>query len=218
MDSAPRMYDSFARGFFPIDPSSAVRMVLLNQPDQEQSEQFPDRFATPLYNAPVTHVTSFVVLHEITAIVPLFGLAGAFHYWDWLPPYFSEGKWVHNGMEKFGNYFRKKGWLGEEGRGRWKWWGRGEGSVRIVVEFATAYAITKAFLPLRVILSIWATPWFAKTATVPIGRWVKRLLTKIPRKNPTNVSAAKDASAPTKAIPTITSNRIISNEKGGAVR
>jgi hypothetical protein len=51
-----------------------------------------------------------------------------------MPPFISEGKWVSDGVEKFGGHFRKKGWLGDEGRGRWKWWGRGEGGVRIVVE------------------------------------------------------------------------------------
>ena len=62
-----------------------------------------------------------------------------------MPPFISEGKWVADGVEKFGNWFRKKGWIGdvpavsedgEEGkRGRTGvWWSRGEGSVRVVVE------------------------------------------------------------------------------------
>jgi hypothetical protein len=38
---------------------------------------------------------------------------------------------------------------------------------RIVIEVAAAYAITKALLPVRLILSVWATPWFAR---VVIGR------------------------------------------------
>lgn len=96
--------------------------------------RFLQRYTTPLRNAPVSHITAFLVLHEITAVVPLFGLAATFHYTEWLPPYISEGKWVSDGVQKFGNYFRRKGWLGEEDGGREKWWGRSEGSVRIVVE------------------------------------------------------------------------------------
>lgn len=100
----------------------------------------------PLLQAPVSHIVAFLVLHEITAIVPLFGLTAAFHYFDWLPPYISEGKWVSQGVNKFGNYFRKKGWLGELGDDelpssrRSLWFGRGEGGVRLVVEFVSRCA------------------------------------------------------------------------------
>lgn len=94
------------------------------------------RYTTPLLTAPLTHITAFLLLHELTAVVPLFGLAGFFHYTRWMPPFIGEGKWVADGVEKFGNWFRKKGWLGEEDRRgrRARWWGRGEGGTRIVVE------------------------------------------------------------------------------------
>lgn len=103
------------------------------------------RYTTPLLTTPVTHISSFLLLHEITAVVPLFGLAGFFHYTQWMPPFISEGKWVADGVEIFGRWFRRRGWLGQvpavgedgkEGkRGRkGTWWSRGEGSVRVVVE------------------------------------------------------------------------------------
>lgn len=87
--------------------------------------------------------------------------------------------------EMFGRYFGRKGWfgVGEEGQG-----GEGDvavvgggermvevgeggyatGGTRIVLEVATAYAITKAMLPLRIVGSVWATPWFAR---VVLGRF-----------------------------------------------
>lgn len=88
-------------------------------------------------------------------------------------------------MQKFGRYFARKGWFGfdkeagntvsnaeEEERGmtseervedvRKERWNVGESGSRILVEVATAYAITKVLLPGRVILSVWATPWFAR--------------------------------------------------------
>lgn len=152
---------------------------------------------TALHNAPVTHITAFLILHEITAVVPLFGLAGAFHYYNWLPPYFAEGAWVVAGVEKFGRYFKRKGWIaaGEEAeiergarsgmsmdeiektRGL-KWWNRGEGGTRLVVEFATAYAVTKALLPLRLVLSVWGAPWFARWTVVPVSNAFTRLFGK----------------------------------------
>lgn len=96
--------------------------------------RFLRRYTTPLVNAPLTHLSAFLLLHELTAVIPLLGLAGIFHYTQWMPPYISEGKLVSDGVEKFGNYFRKKGWLGHEQASRQRWWGRGEGGVRIVVE------------------------------------------------------------------------------------
>ena len=97
--------------------------------------KFLQRYTTPLINAPLTHISAFLLLHELTAVVPLFGLAATFHHTNWMPPFISEGKWVSDGMEKFGSYFRKKGWLGEEKARKYKWWGRGEGGTRIVVEY-----------------------------------------------------------------------------------
>lgn len=149
-----------------------------------------------LRSAPVTHITAFVILHEITAVVPLFALAGAFHYYNWLPTYFSEGAWVVAGVEKFGRYFKRKGWIsgeeeqeaerlaergdagqveGSEKKNTGKWWDRGEGGVRIVVEFATAYAIVKALLVPRLIISAWGAPWFAKWTVLPVMNGLKRI-------------------------------------------
>jgi hypothetical protein len=127
--------------------------------------------------------------------VPLVGLAGLFHYSNWLPKGWVEGRWVSEGMERFGRYFGRKGWFGFErvegensaairapavvgerekelGQGSLieeteKKWHVGEKGSRILIEVATAYAITKVFLPARILLSVWATPWFAR---VVIGR------------------------------------------------
>jgi hypothetical protein len=142
------------------------------------------RYLSPLRAAPLSHVTAFIVLHELTAIVPLFALAGAFHYYNWLPPYISEGKWVTEGIAMFGSWMRKRGWIGDngEGGGAGMWWGRGENGVRIVVELATAYAITKAFLPLRLVLSVSLTPWFARWTVLPVMARLKGLFGKKPPK------------------------------------
>lgn len=134
-----------------------------------------------MLHAPVTHVTSFLILHELTAIVPLVSLAATFHYTNWLPPYISEGAWVKEGVERFGRYFRKKGWLSEadvawaEKRRRDRAWWVGEGGVRVVLEVATAWAVVKLLLPARIALSVWATPWFARSTIVPFGGFLKKV-------------------------------------------
>lgn len=48
-------------------------------------------------------------------------------------------------------------------------WGFTSNGTRIVVEVATAYAITKALMPLRLMLSLWLTPWFARVSVTRIA-------------------------------------------------
>lgn len=106
----------------------------------------------------------------------------------------AEGSAVSEGVQKFGRYFARKGWFGfdkkesgntaeeieEDERGmtaeervedvKKEGWSVGESGSRILVEVATAYAITKVLLPGRVILSVWATPWFARNVLGGLGR------------------------------------------------
>ena len=151
--------------------------------------RFLQRIVTPLRNAPVSHVTAFVILHEITAVVPLFGLAAVFHYSNWLPPYISEGKWVQEGTEKFGKWLKKRGLITAE-KSSGKWWGRGEGGMRIVIELATAYAVTKALLPVRLLFSVWMTPWFARWTVLPFTDFIRRVILRRKAVNATKSSAA----------------------------
>ncbi|PSR80122.1 hypothetical protein BD289DRAFT_334125, partial [Coniella lustricola] len=139
------------------------------------------RYTTKLRNAPISHVASFLILHELTAVVPLFALVGLFHYTDWVPlDYMTEhyGGYVREGVGRFERYFKRKRWFGfddapdqqlhespaESGGSDAAAIQRLESSdarYKIVVEVALAYAITKALLPVRIVGSLWATPWFA---------------------------------------------------------
>lgn len=151
--------------------------------------RFLRAYTTPLLGAPVTHVTSFLILHEITAVLPLFGLVAAFHYGAWMPDLSSETgekNAFDEGAARFGRWLRKKGWVEEsdvstvaehevtsaDNRGKER------AGVRLVLEFATAYAITKALLPVRLAASVWATPWFARTILTPTTNIVRRLFGK----------------------------------------
>lgn len=138
------------------------------------------RYAARLRGAPLTHVAAFLVLHEITAVVPLLGLFGLFHYTEHAPvaSYMLAhyGGYVRDGVGRFERYFRRKGWFGfgreegteeeeevvvveEEGNGLEKW--EADPKYRVVVDIALAYAVTKVLLPVRIVASVWATPWFA---------------------------------------------------------
>lgn len=139
------------------------------------------KYTTRLRSAPLSHVVAFLILHEITAAVPLLGLFGLFHYTDYVPLGYmmdNYGGYVRDGTARFERYFRRKGWFGfgqgededEAGRrlqaeggdeGVMDRWASSDEKYRIVVEVALAYAITKALLPVRIMASLWATPWFA---------------------------------------------------------
>lgn len=124
-------------------------VYLRRSPDCSPLHQVPfflQKYTTPLLHAPASHITAFLLLHEITALVPLFGLTACFHYANWVPESFSEGEWVSKGMEKWGGYLRKKGWLTEEeatvveppktgAKGSFaKWWDDREGGSRVLLE------------------------------------------------------------------------------------
>ncbi|KGO43357.1 Uncharacterized protein family FLILHELTA [Penicillium expansum] len=168
------------------------------KPSQSSSSDSPSRlrrfndrlprflraYTTPLFGAPVTHITSFLILHELTAIVPLFGLVGAFHYGAWMPDLASqtgETNAFDEGAARFGRWLKKKGWVDESDvntvteHETTAEKSVDRSGVRLVLEFATAYAITKALLPARLAASVWATPWFARSVFTPTANLARRL-------------------------------------------
>ncbi|KAI1847147.1 hypothetical protein JX265_011823 [Neoarthrinium moseri] len=78
----------------------------------------PKRFHPTLQNfraAPGSHVVAFLLVHEITAVLPIFGLVTAFRYYDVVPAGYVFGPWapyVQEGAFKFLRWFRRKGWFG----------------------------------------------------------------------------------------------------------
>lgn len=136
------------------------------------------KYTTRLRGAPISHVVAFLILHELTAVVPLFALFGLFHYTDYVPlGYMMEnyGGSVREGVRRFERYFTRKGWFGfgaedepggkkaegDEAAAVMDRWESPDGKYRLVVEIGLAYAITKVLLPVRILGSLWATPWFA---------------------------------------------------------
>lgn len=175
---------SSSRRFFATSQSppnnAQSRLRRLN----DRLPRFLRSYTTPLIGAPGTHITSFLILHELTAIVPLFGLVAAFHYGNWLPDLTSSTAF-EEGTRRFGRWLRKKGWIEEDidmatvtadgSTTEHPHGDREKKGVRLVLEFATAYAVTKALLPIRIAASVWATPWFARVVLSPVGRGVRRV-------------------------------------------
>ncbi|KAI0205249.1 hypothetical protein F4808DRAFT_411039 [Astrocystis sublimbata] len=152
-------------------PSSRVSQILARA-----SRYLPQRLNTALQDlrsAPVSHIVAFLALHEITAIVPVVGIAYAFYTLDYMP-----ARWLvsEEGLKKWTSYFRKKRWFGLEPEGE-----RGDNDTsnendevqglkgevaeniyNIPIQVAAAYGITKMLLVPRIALSLWLTPSFAR--------------------------------------------------------
>ncbi|KAI1774152.1 hypothetical protein F4818DRAFT_442312 [Hypoxylon cercidicola] len=85
---------------------------------QSASRWVPSRlrpYLARLRSAPFSHVAAFLVLHELTAIVPLVGLVYTFYSMDWVPTAWVLGPWAawaEEGLRRYLRYFRKKGWFG----------------------------------------------------------------------------------------------------------
>lgn len=187
----------------PSAEASAAAAAAARNKQQSRADRILSRlprrmqgYAGRLRSAPLSHVVAFLVLHELTAVVPLLGLFGLFHYGGASAApigYMMEhyGGYVRDGTARFERYFTRKGWFGfgqedsdevasgvkgDEGDAAVmsRWEGSDE-KYKIVVEVALAYAITKALLPARIVVSLWATPWFAglmgrMRSVLPMGK------------------------------------------------
>ncbi|KAF3926710.1 hypothetical protein ABW21_db0204595 [Orbilia brochopaga] len=66
-------------------------------------------------------------------------------------------EWIETGHARFKRYVERKGWDAN-----------GWVDSRSLVEMATAYAVVKALMPLRIVVSLWGAPWFARLAVTPV--------------------------------------------------
>ena len=168
------------------DATSRVDRILSKLPASMQ------KYTARLKNAPVSHVAAFLILHELTAVIPLLGLFGVFHYTNFVPIDYmlsNYGRYVSEGVRRFEKYFTRKGYFGfggdkgvedeplapagpedDAGEAVIQRWTSGDSKYRVVVEVALAYTITKILLPVRILGSLWATPWFAGILVRTRGR------------------------------------------------
>ncbi|SCU95345.1 LANO_0E10088g1_1 [Lachancea nothofagi CBS 11611] len=124
---------------------------------------------------PVSTITSFLILHEITAIVPLFTLWWALYtlnlddQYD-LPVYFKDL------LDRCGDSIEKL--VGDHCQG----FDRN----RLVLSGAVSYAIVKVLYPARVLVSLWAAPFFFKWLLNPFQRLARTFKRKNTGKPPSS--------------------------------
>jgi hypothetical protein len=114
------------RGSGSSDPTAADANAKTNRISRvlnRASRFLPKRLQKSLQDlrsAPLSHVGAFLILHEITAVVPIFGLTYLFYALDWVPTSWVLGPWAawaEDGLKKYVPYFRKKNWFGLDRKG-----------------------------------------------------------------------------------------------------
>ncbi|KAJ8102628.1 hypothetical protein POJ06DRAFT_245166 [Lipomyces tetrasporus] len=140
-----------------IKPTAEEKAVKSRQRMKRILDKLPASMrphAERLMNAPGSYVFTFLLIHEVTAIAPLFGLMWLFQVTDWMPP-------LPEGLIEAGKEFYSKA-IPQSSLAEGS-----ESATKLILQGATAFAIVKMILPLRVAFSLLITPWFARRSVIP---------------------------------------------------
>lgn len=119
--------------------------------------KFLRNYTAKFVNAPFSHLIAFIVLHEITAIVPLIGIWYYLHQHPGFIP-LDLPQWA----------LTKGAKVIDSAMGQFDWSFNTSDKLSVIMEGAYAFTIVKLFLPVRVIVSLWGMPWFAKWFVLPV--------------------------------------------------
>lgn len=141
----------------PPDSSAA----LPKHPILDRIPRFLRPYAGRFIKAPVSHVTAFLVLHELTAIVPLIGIWYVLHHHHDMIPTVDLPMWALEKatkvIDKLMERFDFEGYSLQD-------------KAKIIVEGTYAYVIVKALFPVRLGFSLAFMPLFAKWVILPFTR------------------------------------------------
>ena len=137
-----------------ISNSSAVNPPSSNIPQRKGWKGYLSQFQSQ----PTSHLISFLLLHELTAILPLPLLYMGFTYFDvnFSIPVDSLSSYVSSVTKLLT-------WLKLDQISIW--------DSNSILKLATCYGIVKASLPIRLSLCVYWTPWFSRSIIVPLGRF-----------------------------------------------
>ncbi|KAF9178196.1 hypothetical protein BGZ51_008031 [Haplosporangium sp. Z 767] len=120
-------------------------------PGRSKFRQYAEQFK----NKPASHLISFGILHEVTAVVPLPIIYFALVETGVKIPF------PESAMEEGGRFVTRVAKY-------YNWSLEGTDGARVMLNMATSYALVKALLPLRLALCVWMTPWTATRIVSPI--------------------------------------------------
>ncbi|KAJ3075626.1 hypothetical protein HDU98_003922 [Podochytrium sp. JEL0797] len=121
--------------------------------------------------APASHLTAFLLLHELTALLPLPAIYYTLQSTNLHVPIPQDV--MQQAELKIDKVMTRYGWGRPDPNG-------GVEKTRMVMDMATSYAFVKVLMPVRLGVSMALTPWFARRAIVPM----RDMFTKLFRKSP----------------------------------
>ena len=117
--------------------------------------------------APFGHLTSFLILHELTALIPLPLIYYTLEYFQPTLTLIPK-ETMESANSKMSKVVEKWGWHVDS---------------HVLLHLATSYAIVKILMPLRMVLCIGMTPSFATSVVLPVQKSSSRIIQKLFRKS-----------------------------------
>lgn len=159
-----------------------------NHPILRRIPKFLQPFTTRFINAPILHVTSFLILHELTAVVPLVGLWYVFHQ---NPGYIPNLDFAALGLDKITEMLDKS-----MAKFDFSDYSLNE-KANFIIEGAYAYIVVKTLAPIRIFVSLSLMPFFSRWFVVPFNKGIKSIFSRKPAKKPeTETSGIKKVTKP----------------------
>ncbi|CAK9440265.1 uncharacterized protein LODBEIA_P43650 [Lodderomyces beijingensis] len=136
--------------------------------------KFLRSYASKFINAPFSHLISFLILHELTAIIPLFGIWYYLHHHPGIVP-LDLPQWALSKGSKVLDSLLEQ----------FQWNFNTSDKIVLMMEGAYAFTIVKLLLPVRVVISLWGMPLFARWFVLPITNLLHNLrqIKRIKREN-----------------------------------
>lgn len=166
----------------PVQPQAANAHPILRR-----IPKFLRPFTTRFINAPILHVTSFLVLHELTAVVPLVGLWYVFHEY---PSYVPNLDFAALGLDKITEILDKS-----MARFDFSDYSLNE-KANFIIEGAYAYIVVKTLAPIRIFVSLSLMPSFSKWFVVPFNNGMKRIFKRKTKKEEPEQAGIKKVTKP----------------------
>lgn len=139
-------------------PSAPPNKILQRIP------KFLQPYTKQFVNAPFSHVTAFLILHELTAIVPLVGIWYILHKYHITVPLDLPSWAIDKGTKIIDTSLKNFDFTDFTFNDKFNF----------VMEGAYAYVMVKFLLPVRLMFSLSCMPWFARVAVLPVTGLFKK--------------------------------------------
>ncbi|KAI3403631.2 hypothetical protein KGF56_003558 [Candida oxycetoniae] len=148
----------------PVSPAGPTEQDFKTHPILKRVPKFLHNYASQFINAPFSNLVAFIILHELTAIIPLFGIWYYLHNHPGLIPLDLPQWALTKGAKVLDSLLDQFNWNINS-----------SDKIALLMEGAYSFTIVKLLLPVRVIISLSGMPLFAKLFVLPITNLFRNL-------------------------------------------